>query len=167
MDSNEHNKVIAFDTLFTTNHIQMLKVMLPYMDYKTQKSLAVYIKFLELRYTIDFCGQYPHSPCMNPEESFDLGKICDELFPYCTEKERNQMEQLRNMFRSMEMYQEISRTMELMKDIMPDMDSPFADAAAASGENGINPDMLQMMMNMLSPEQMEIFNLFGGNNHDE
>ena len=49
MDSNEYNKVIAFDTLFTTNHIQMLKVMLPYMDNKAQKSLAVYIKFMELR----------------------------------------------------------------------------------------------------------------------
>ena len=167
MDSNEYNKVIAFDTLFTTNHIQMLKVMLPYMDNKAQKSLAVYIKFMELRYTIDFCSQHPYSPCMNPEESFDLGKICDELFPYCTEKERNQMEQLRNMVRSMEMYREISQTMELMKDIMPDMDATFADAAAASGAGGGNPDMLQTIMSMLSPEQMEIFNLFGGNNHDQ
>ena len=54
MDSNEQNKVIAFDTLFSTNHISMLKVMLPYMENQTQKSMAVYIKFLELNYTIDF-----------------------------------------------------------------------------------------------------------------
>ena len=52
MDSNEHSKVIAFDTLFCTNHIQMLKVILPYMDNQTQKSMAIYIKFLELNYTI-------------------------------------------------------------------------------------------------------------------
>ena len=65
------------------------------------------------------------------------------------------------------MYQEISQTMELMKDIMPDMDATFADAAAASGAGGGNPDMLQTIMSMLSPEQMEIFNLFGGNNHDQ
>ena len=54
MDTTDQNKVAAFDTLFSNNHIQMLKVILPYMDNQTQKSMAVYIKFLELNYTIDF-----------------------------------------------------------------------------------------------------------------
>lgn len=59
MDSNEHSKVIAFDTLFCTNHIQMLKVILPYMDNQTQKSMAIYIKFLELNYTISYFKNIP------------------------------------------------------------------------------------------------------------
>ena len=54
MDTTDQNKVAAFDTLFSNNHIQMLKIILPYMDNQTQKSMAVYIKFLELNYTIDF-----------------------------------------------------------------------------------------------------------------
>lgn len=59
MGSDEHNRVIAFDTLFSTNHIQMLKVMLPYLDNQMQKFMAIYIKFLELNYTIDFYKRNP------------------------------------------------------------------------------------------------------------
>lgn len=59
MDKNRSSKVVAFDTLFSTNHIQMLKVLLPYADHQTQKTLAVYIKFLELNYTLDFTESTP------------------------------------------------------------------------------------------------------------
>ncbi len=181
MDSNEQNKVIAFDTLFSTNHISMLKVMLPYMENQTQKSMAVYIKFLELNYTIDFYKKHPHPicGCMEKEGSPDLPKLCAELLPYCTEEEKKQLEQLRGVFQSMEMYREMSKTMDMMKDIMPDMSSffqssndasdPGGDAAnafsSASGTGG-GPDIINMLMNMLTPEQKEMFHLFGGNNHE-
>lgn len=184
MDSNEQNKVIAFDTLFSTNHISMLKIMLPYMDNQMQKSMAVYIKFLELNYTIDFYRQHPFPlcGCVEKESSPDLFKLCTELLPYCTESEKKQLEQLRGIFQSMEMYKEMSKTMDLMKDFMPDMNSFFQsgesnvsddssasgnDASSASSGSFNGPDMMGMLMNMLSPEQKEMFNLFGGNNHDK
>lgn len=166
MDSKEYNKITAFDSLFTTNHIQMLKIMLPYIGSNAQKSLAVCIKYMELQYTIDFYRNYPLSPCLAPEESFDFGKMCKELIPYCTPGEKMQMEQFQTMFHSMEMYREVSKAMELMKDFMPDMGS-FAPGAASGGEGGGTDNMLQALMNMLSPEQMEIFNILGGNKHDE
>lgn len=194
MDSNEQNKVIAFDTLFSTNHISMLKVMLPYMDNQMQKSMAVYIKFLELNYTIDFYKQHPFPlcGCMEKENAPDLLKLCTELLPYCTETEKKQLEQIRGIFQSMEMYKEMSKTMDLMKDFMPDMNSFFQsaengkaadnnfddssssdnnasgnDASPASSGGFNSPDMMSMLMNMLTPEQKEMFNLFGGNNHDK
>lgn len=174
MDSNEQNKVIAFDTLFSTNHISMLKVMLPYMDNQAQKSLAIYIKFLELNYTIDFYKNHPHPVCgcMEKESSPDLFKLCGELLPYCTETEKKQIEQIRNIFQSMEMYKEMSKTMEMMKDFMPDMGSMgnfsdmFTGSTSSAAESG-RPDIMSMLTNMLSPEQKEMFNLFGGNGHDE
>lgn len=170
MDSNEQNKVIAFDTLFSTNHIAMLKVMLPYMDNQSQKSLAVYIKFLELNYTIDFYKKHPYSVCgcLEKETSPDMFKLCSELLPFCTEEERRQIEQIKNLLQSMKMYQEISKTMEMMKDFMPDMGNfsdLFAQDSASGTESG--PDIMNILMNMLSPEQKEMFQLFGGNHHDE
>ena len=48
--ANDTDKVLAFDTLFTTNHIKMLKVLLFYFDPSAQKMLAVLIKFLELHF---------------------------------------------------------------------------------------------------------------------
>lgn len=194
MDSNEQNKVIAFDTLFSTNHISMLKVMLPYMDNQMQKSMAVYIKFLELNYTIDFYRQHPFPlcGCMEKESSPDLLKLCTELLPYCTEAEKKQLEQIRGIFQSMEMYKEMSKAMDLMKDFMPDMNSFFQpsgnggdadgnftgsnstdsgisedNASAASSGSFNGPDMMSLLMNMLTPEQKEMFNLFGGNDHDK
>lgn len=205
MDSNERSKVIAFDTLFCTNHIQMLKVMLPYMDHQVQKSLAIYIKFLELNYTIEFFKKHPYPlcGCMEKESSSDIFKMCTELLPYCTENEKNQIEQIRNIFQGMEMYKEMSKTMDAMKDFMPDMAnfmnfSPDLNTFAASGPddssspppeddkdissksgNDSSPedidspgstggfDMMNLLMNMLTPEQKQMYEMFGGNHHAE
>lgn len=161
METNDRSKVAAFDTLFSTNHIQMLKVMLPYMDNQTQKSLAVYIKFLELNYTIEYYRKnpYPLCGCMEKESVPDIKMLCAELLPYCTENERKQIEQIRGLLQGMEMYKEMSKTMELMKDFMPD--GAFSDDGSPQSD-GTGFDMMSMLMNMLTPEQKQMFDLFGG-----
>ena len=179
MDSNERSKVIAFDTLFCTNHIQMLKVILPYMDNQTQKAMAVYIKFLELNYTIEFLKKHPCSlcGCMEKEPSADIYKICSELLPYCTENEKKQLEQIRSILQSMEMYREMSKTMDMLKDFMPDISeftdifSKQDDSSAEESEKPPDPagsfDMVNLLMNMLTPEQRQMYEMFGGNQHAE
>ena len=32
MENQEQDRISAFDSLYTTNHIQMMKIMLPYFD---------------------------------------------------------------------------------------------------------------------------------------
>ena len=54
MNVCENEAVIAFDTLYTQNHIQILKILLPYFDPYGQSHLAVWIKYLELRYTLEY-----------------------------------------------------------------------------------------------------------------
>ena len=68
----------------------------------------------------------------------------------------------------MEMYKEMSKTMEMMKDFMPDMGN-FSDLfsggdSSCQGSGG--PDIMNILMNMMTPEQKEMFNLFGGNKHE-
>ncbi|MDE6893190.1 MAG: hypothetical protein K2P50_15485 [Lachnospiraceae bacterium] len=174
MDSNEHNKVIAFDTLFCTNHIQMLKVMLPYMNRQMQKSLAIYIKFLELNYVIDYFRKHPYPlfGCAQNEDSADIFKMCSELAPFCTENEKKQLEQIQNIRQGMNMYREMSQAMEMMKDFMPDA-SAFMNTGNNEGpDNSENDgaggfDMMNMLMNMLTPEQKQMYEMFGGNQHAE
>ena len=101
--------------------------------------------------------------------------MCSELCPYCTAEEKEQIEQMRNIFQGIEMYKEMAKTMEQMKDFMPDMGSfsgfPFGNTASSSesdsssGSSGF--DMMNLLMNMLSPEQKQMFDMFGGNQHDE
>ena len=52
MEKQEQDSIQAFDTLYTTNQIQILKILLPYCAPDIQRNLAVMIRFLELQYTI-------------------------------------------------------------------------------------------------------------------
>ena len=201
MEKNGHEKITAFDTLFTTNHIQMLKILMPYLEPPMQKQMAVYIKYLELRYAMSCLDSHPHElyGCAgghnNPlggsgpfaKEEFHIGKICSELIPYCTDEEKQRVEQLSGLFRSMEMYKEMSQTFEAMKEFMPDFSPDFLSgfmqnqtaagssaAARMENENPGEPDrekqgngIMDMLMNMLSPEQKSMLEMFGGNHAHE
>ncbi len=171
MEYDDYKKIVAFDTLFSTNHIQMLKILLPYLDLRLQKSMAVYIKFMELNYTIRFYQKHP-TPLFGrteKEPAPELPQICSELLPFCDEKEKKQMEQIKSLFGSMKMYQDILNTVEMMKELMPDFDmnnvfnstGNSADTTATG-----NPDIMNLLMNLLSPEQKEMFDLFGGDFHE-
>lgn len=171
MDYDEHKKIIAFDTLFSNNHIQMLKILLPYMNHQLQSHIAVYIKFMELNYTFYLYKNHVSMLCgfFKKEGSPEFSHICDELLPFCSAKEKKQIEQLKSLFGNMKMYQDIMNTMEMMKEFMPDFDinnlfqttDNLQDSATAG-----NFDIMNMLMNMLSPEQKEMFDLFGGDFHE-
>ena len=45
MDEKEKDAVFLFDTLYTTNHIQMLKILLSYFPENSRNQLAIFIKF--------------------------------------------------------------------------------------------------------------------------
>lgn len=118
------DKVLIFDTIFTNNHIKMLKVLLSYFDPEVQKMLAVYIKFLELQHTLAYFKNHSqvfpagHSP--SPGTPPDISNLCQELLPYCTQKERERIGQLRQMQQSMENFRQMQQMMEMMKELFPD-----------------------------------------------
>ena len=55
MDDNDY--VMAFDHFYTTNHIQILKSLLPFMDNDNFRMLPVLIKYMELKYTLSMIGK--------------------------------------------------------------------------------------------------------------
>lgn len=117
------DRILAFDTLFTTNQIQKLKIVISFMDNQMQKQMAVYIKIMELQYTIAFFHHHPYRlcGCFEQESPGNFRGIYNALRPYSNAHERNQMEQFINIFQTMDTYRELSSTLEMMKDIMPDM----------------------------------------------
>ena len=46
--------ILAFDMLYTTNHMKILKLLIPYLESEHQKKLAVFIKWQELMFTLNF-----------------------------------------------------------------------------------------------------------------
>lgn len=197
MEKNEHDKISTFDTLFATNHTQMMKIVMPYLEQEQQKQIAVFIKYLEFQYTLSYFNSSPSElySCSNhsiPKEEFNVNKICSEVLPYCTNEEKKKMEQITGLFRTMEMYREMSQTFEIMKDLFPENFSDFSGTSQrssfdnSSGNPMDNPlfsmlgsmmsgtsgsssggNMTDMLMNMLTPEQKTMFEMFGGNNNNE
>lgn len=167
------SSVMAFDALYTTNQIQKLKVLLPYIDPSMQKHLAVYIKYMELQYTMNFTKRHASTLCgceLSRPDKPDLRKLCKELCLYSTPEEIRQLEQIQNILQTMETMQEMSQTMSAMQEIFPDMnmDSLFANPLSGTGQSGDGAEqssasgspMMDMLIQMLSPEQREMYEMF-------
>ena len=55
MEQKKTIPMTPFDSLISSEQLQMMKLMLPYMPPGTQKFFAFYIKFLELRLPLLIC----------------------------------------------------------------------------------------------------------------
>ena len=60
-DKDNCDKILAFDSIYTNNHIQMYKLLLPYFEPEMQKKMAIYIKFMEFQYTLSYFKNHPYA----------------------------------------------------------------------------------------------------------
>lgn len=134
------DKIQAFDALFTNNRIQIFKILLPYLEPSMQKSLAIYIKYMEFQYTLTYFKQYPdaHMPQSSKE---DTSQICNEILPFCSGPQKRQIEQFGNMFSNMNQMWEMIDMMNMIKDMFPD---GFSFGEDENG-NPSAPDISQIM----------------------
>ena len=152
--------ILAFDTLYTTNHMKILKLLLPYLEPEHQKKIAVFIKWQELLFTLQFFKQYSaslYSPDFQKKQTLDINRLLPLLTPYCNETEKNILSQFSQMQNIMHMAEEMQQYLPLFQQMM----------SAMSGENDLsgifNSDggnMMDMLKNMMSEEQMEMFSMF-------
>lgn len=155
MEEKELQKVIAFDTLFTTNQIQMMKILLTYMTPSTQKSLAIYIKFMEFQYTISFFQRNPNASfnALPHEDKFDISKLCTEILPLCKPDEREKLSQIRSMMENFEHMQEMMQMVQMMQEMFPD-GAPFGDM---NGESDGGFDFLSGLTGMDLSQFSDLF----------
>lgn len=156
------DKVTAFDALFTNNQIQKLKILISYVDIPMQRQLAVYIKFLELQYTMELFRRSPQlSVFPSPrEDSLDPAKLCQEIIPYSSPSEQSQLNQLVSMLQAMSHYQEMMETVKMFQEMFPEGMSFPGSKMSDDGGNGetsegsSNPDMMAAGMSSLFGENM-------------
>lgn len=114
----ETDAVLAFDLLYTTNHIQMLKATLPYAPKHMQPMFAVFIKYMELAYTLSCINQPLLSSTTASEQGLNAESITNlisALEQYLTENERKKMNQIKDMMRNLEQMREMQKVMELLQ----------------------------------------------------
>lgn len=171
MGEKGRETITAFDTVFTTNRIQMMKVFLSYLAPELQSGLAVYIKFSELQYAMQLARQFPGRPMLHNRDtvlSFKslmdgslFGKdqtgvleLLDELLPFSTPGERSRIQNLKNMLISMSRMREMMDMMEMMKELFPE---------GMGDNNGNFGDMFSAMASMSGGEGMSgMADMFSG-----
>ena len=136
MEQNPPKPMTPFDNLVTPPFLYTLKLMLPYTPPSVQRFFGIYIKFLELRHTMEYFQGFSSSPA----------NILEGLKPYMGPAEKEMMEQMSGMMNMMEMV----RGMQSMSDDASD--------SSSQGFGSFNP--MDMMKGMLSPEQQEMFEMY-------
>lgn len=167
MNVCENEAVIAFDTLYTQNHIQILKILLPYFDPYGQSHLAVWIKYLELRYTLEYVSRHPSPPYKNQtsgKSSPDFAVLFEQIKNFCSPQEKALFGELLNLQKNLELFEEMKGMMQLFETLRESAPDANADTAAASPTgNGASPgnfDPMTFLKGMLSPEQQAMFEAF-------
>lgn len=139
MEEKGAGLIAASDSLYTTNRIQMLKVLLTRLPTPSQGGFAIYIKFLELQYAISLLRQHPTTRFADARplsadlfsgDTADTVELLDELLPFSGPAERTRIENMKNMLQSMGRIKEMMEMMEMMKEMFPegfggDADNPM------------------------------------------
>jgi len=147
MEENKTDEIFMFDTLYTTNQIQILKILFPFLPSQAKSKIAVFIKWKELEYAIAYeKSNLSSCDCKTPKPDFDL--LQKKLLPYCSNSEKNMLQQIFNMMSNMEKYKDILNILPLMESIN------------SEGGNDMNLDSI--LKNMLSEEQQAMFEMFQG-----
>ena len=110
MNVCENKAVIAFDTLYTQNHIQILKILLPYFDPYGQSHLAVWIKYLELRYTLEYVSRHPSPPYKNQTSgtsSPDFAVLFEQIKNFVLPGKKQLFGELLNLQKNLELFEEM------------------------------------------------------------
>lgn len=149
MVMDEHDKkpdkIQAFDSLFTTNQLQICKLLLSYLKPPMQKFMAVYIKYMELQYTLAYFSRH-HDSIFPSESTADTDHICKEILPFCSPAQKQQVEQLAGLFCNLKNITELMDTLHMMKELFPEGFS-FDDVSDSS-----MPDMAQLLQMFGSSE---------------
>ena len=115
---NANMKQTFFDSMLTNRNLQILKAVLPYIDYDTGKSLGIYIKFQELKnsfsinpgsYMIkDKNGNYK---AMNCDKPLDFSTLYPIVKDYLTTDEQEMFETFIGMMDMFSMDNEAKESM--------------------------------------------------------
>ncbi len=147
MDKTPPKLMTPLDEFVTPAFLYALKLFLPYAPSYMQRTLAIFLKFFELKITLGSFYGFGGAP-----RKYSTANILDDLKPYMDQKEQNMMDQMESMASMMEMMQQMS------------------DSPSVHGEEEISP--FDLMKGMLDPEQQNIFNMFtnsdtqGGSDHE-
>lgn len=149
---NENDYTLVFDHFYTTNHIQILKSLLPFFHTGLFSYLPVLIKYLELQHTLELTKKrmqpLNHGIYAASNQSHDLDEIYKTIKKYLTPEEEKNIHQILDMMHTMENVKEMQKMMEFFQNMSDDDSSssnPFPDLSMFENIMGNNMNMADIM----------------------
>lgn len=99
-----------FDQTIFCHSLQMIKLLIPFLPPKSQRMVAVYVKFAEFQHTITYFRSMKH-------------KDFDDLKSYLPKSTMESFDNIMNMMNMMNMFQEMQGDFDFMS-MMGDMLTP-------------------------------------------
>lgn len=141
MEKQETDCITTFDTLYTSNRMQMLKILFPYLQPAMQSYIAIYIKLNELLITLHFfkeCTSHPTD--FRKKKDLNLPSLINDLSPFLNSEEKDMLHKFSEMQDMMENLSQITQMMQMMEGSDNSTDS--------------------ILNNLLSEEQLSMFKMF-------
>jgi hypothetical protein len=91
-----------FDEVILPKELKMLKAFLPFLPANMQKPFAFFIKWTELRCTMDYFNRN-----LPTQQSLEAGNLLDCMKGFLPAQEQAQMEQFADIFENMDMYRDM------------------------------------------------------------
>lgn len=149
MEELNDDCIKKFDTQYSSNKIQCLKVISSHVTPAIQNLLAVYIKFLEIKLCLSRLDNHINlNDILQCKDQINIPALLTDIMPFLSPSEQEKVSQLKQTFTQIERYQSLFSTFQMMQDLFGDgKDNPFGN---------LTPDM---DMSELS-SMMELFQNF-------
>lgn len=124
----------------TQSHLSMLKAALPYFPSSSQKNILMLLKIIEIRRVMnefDLEQEKTLSACEGSSRSIE--GLCGVLKGFCTDKEKEVLDTWTNLFQAMNLFREY---------------------ASHSPQTEINSNPMDMLQNILTPEQKSMMDTY-------
>lgn len=143
-----------FDAWITTDILETIKLMIPYMPPEFQRMAGIYAKLTEFQNAIYyFQPPYNHNGRRGRlrQKKMTLDAMMEELGPYLPPEASEKMEQAVQMMSMVQMMQNMD-VGDMMQEMNMENAAPFADMMQAASTSGMaSPDMEEKTGN--SPEE--------------
>ena len=142
MNENTTRKLQDFDALFSSDQIQILKLLVSYTSGAAHKMIILYIKFLELKIALHLSDL--QSGNVFSKEPFDPSSFLTEIDPFCNTRETSS---IRSLLQTMQSWQEIKDTIELFQSMQDFNMNDTVDPSEHSNDSSMNiMDLMQFFM---------------------
>ena len=124
MEKKEFDPVQTFDSKYTNRQIQLMKILVPYLDPDLRKMMIIMIHLMELQYTIHHVHSHPED-YRSIALTFSIDENIEQIRKYCPPSILSMLENFNSIQNAMKMYEEMKDMMEFIDPQQMDLFQMF------------------------------------------